>query len=115
MSGLSQHDKRWSDRRNIGTDVKIIFSNRSYYARTQDIGLGGMFIDLNYVLIPKQTPIEVIMLQYKDNAGYVSFQAKVTYVTPHGYGLVFDNFGIQEVHQLQNILYESPYEVVRIA
>lgn len=115
MSVSSQHDKRWSVRRSIGTDVKIIFSNRSYYARTHDIGLGGMFIDLNYVLIPKNMPIEVVMLQHKRQDDYVSFKTRVAYVTPHGYGLEFQGFGIHEVHQLQDILYESPYEVVRMA
>jgi len=111
----SQKEKRWSMRREICTDVKIIFNHRSYYARTHDIGLGGMFIDLNYVLIPKGIPVKVIMLQHKNNEEYVSFQTRVTYVTPNGYGLEFQGFGIHEVHLLQDILYESPYEVVRMA
>ena len=115
MSESSQIEKRWSDRRDIFTDVKVVFHNRSYYSRTQDIGLGGMFIDLNYVLIPRHAPVEIIMLHHKHAGEYISFQSRVAYVTPYGYGLEFKNFSTRDVHLLQDVLFESPYEVVRMA
>ncbi len=115
MSESSQNEKRWSDRRDICTDVKVILNHRSYYARTHDIGLGGMFVDLNYVLLPMHTTVEIVMLKYKSAGKYISFKTRVAYVTPHGYGLEFQDFSIRDVHRLQDVLFESPYEVVRMA
>jgi len=115
MMNSSNEEKRWSDRREIMTDVKVKFNNRTYYARTQDIGLGGMFIDLNYVLIPRDTHISVIMLHYIKRQQPISFLTRVAYVTPHGYGLEFEDFKTRDVRLLQEVLFESPYEVVRLA
>ena len=115
MTAASNEEMRWSDRREIMTDVKVVFNNRTYYARTHDVGLGGMFIDLNYVLIPRDTHIKVIMLQYQYRQLPISFLTRVAYVTPHGYGLEFKDFKTHDVRLLQNILFESPYEVVRLA
>ncbi len=115
MAESSQIEKRWSDRRDIFTDIKIIFHNRSYYCRTQDIGLGGMFIDLNYVLIPRNATVEVMMLHHKKADTYISFRTSVVYVTPNGYGLEFKDFNTQDVHRLQDVLFESPYEFQRMA
>ncbi len=108
-------EKRWSDRREIMTDVKVNFHSRTYYARTRDIGLGGMFVDLNYVLIPRESHISVEMLQCKNRQQPISFLTRVAYVTPHGYGLEFEDFKTRDVRLLQDVLYESPYEVVRLA
>ncbi|NOY67220.1 MAG: PilZ domain-containing protein [Gammaproteobacteria bacterium] len=108
-------EKRWSDRRIISTDVKIIFNGRSYYAKTRDVGLGGMFIDLNHVLIPRDTIIKVIMLGYRENERYTTFNTRVAFVTPQGYGLEFREFETNQVRQLQSILYESPHEIIRLA
>ena len=114
MSAVSK-EKRWSDRRAISTDVKIIFNGRSYYAKTRDIGLGGIFIDLNHVLIPRDANVKVIMLGYRNKQRYTSFSTRVAFVTPQGYGLEFREFVTNQVRQLQTILYESPHEVVRLA
>jgi len=113
--GAVNIEKRWSDRRMISTDIKVIFSGRSYYAKTRDMGLGGMFIDLNHVLIPRDAKIKVIMLGYRDKERYTSFETRVAFVTPQGYGLEFREFGTDHVRQLQTILFESPHEVVRLA
>jgi len=111
----SSVEKRWSDRRVISTDVKVIFHNRTYYARTRDIGLGGMFIDLNYVLIPRDAQIRIVMLQYRSKASYITFDTRVAYVTPQGYGLEFTDFKVNEFRDLQEILYDSPFQIQRKA
>jgi len=108
-------EKRWSDRRSISTDIKVIFHNRTYYARTRDIGLGGMFIDLNYVLIPRDAHIKIIMLEYRSKASYTIFDTRVAYVTPQGYGLEFSGFQVNDFRELQAILYDSPFEILRKA
>jgi len=115
MLRLSSEEQRWSDRREIMTDVKLKFNHQVYYARTHDIGLGGMFVDLNYVLIPGNTHVEVIMLQYKSKQQAIRFYTRVAYVTSHGYGLEFEDFETSDVRLLQDVLFESPYEVVRMA
>ena len=113
--GSVNTDKRWSDRREITTDVKVIFNGRSYYARTRDVGLGGLFVDLNHVLIPRDAMVKIVMLRYRENQRYTSFKTRVAYVTPNGYGLEFKDFNTNHVRQLQSILYDSPHEVVRLA
>ena len=115
MMSSVQKEKRWSDRREIATDVKVVFNGQSYYARTRDVGLGGMFVDLNYVLIPRNARVKVVMLKYRDQERYTSFNTRVAYVTPHGYGLEFKEFDTQHVRQLQAVLYDSPNEVIRTA
>lgn len=115
MMGSARTEKRWSVRREIATDVKIIFNGRSYYARTRDVGLGGMFIDLNHILIPRDTNVKIIMLRYRENKRYTSFKTRVAFVTPQGYGLEFREFDTNHVRQLQAILYDSPNEVIRLA
>ena len=108
-------EKRWSDRRSISTDVKVVFHNRTYYARTRDIGLGGMFIDLNYVLIPRDAKIRIIMLEYRTRESYITFDTRVTYVTPQGYGLEFSGLQVDDFRDLQEILYDSPFHIQRKA
>ena len=104
----TQAEKRWCDRRTINTDIKVIFHNRTYYALTRDIGLGGMFIDLNAVLIPKGAHVEVSMLKYGYKSSYPTFETRVAYVTSRGYGLYFTDFELQHFRDLQEILYASP-------
>lgn len=101
----TQSEKRWCGRRTIYTDIKITFHNRTYYALTRDIGLGGMFIDLNTVLIPKGAHVEVSMLKYGRKSFCPTFETRVAYVTPHGYGLYFTDYQLQHFRQLQEILY----------
>jgi len=113
--GSVKTEKRWSNRRDVATDVKVIFNGQSYYARTRDIGLGGMFVDLNHVLIPRDARVKIVMLRYRENEGYPSFNTRVAYVTPQGYGLEFQAFDTYHVRQLQSILYDSPSGVVRLA
>ncbi|HEC29849.1 MAG TPA: PilZ domain-containing protein [Gammaproteobacteria bacterium] len=115
MNRSMQTERRWSVRREIKTDVKIIFHNRTYYAQTSDMGIGGMFVDLNYVLIPRDAHVEVIMLEHKGMERYISFQTRVAYVTPQGYGLEFRDFQMSDFRQLQEILFTSTYEDVRTA
>ena len=96
-------------------DIKVVFHHRSYYARTRNIGLGGMFIDLNHVLIPRNTEVEIVVLKKDSKQQAVIFDTRVAYATPKGYGLEFTHFQVRDFRRLQEILYESPYEVVRIA
>ena len=107
-------DKRWCDRRVIDTHIQVAFLNRTYYATTRDIGLGGMFIDLDAVLIPEGAHIEVALLKYRNKPSYTTFDTQVAYVSPHGYGLYFSDFKLQEFRHLQEILYEIPFQVSRV-
>jgi hypothetical protein len=106
-------EKRCCDRRAISTDIMVTFHNRTYYSQTRDIGLGGMFIDLDAVLIPGGAHVEIAMLQYRNNRSYTIFDTRVAYVTPRGYGLYFSDFDIQEFRHLQEILYESADQAIK--
>jgi len=100
-------EKRCCDRRIISTDIMVTFHNRTYYSQTRNIGLGGVFINLDAVLIPGGAQVEIAMLQYRSDKSYAIFDTRVAYVTPRGYGLYFSDFDIQEFRHLQEILYES--------
>ena len=101
-------EKRWSDRRSIIADIRITFQNRTYYATTRDIGLGGLFINLEAVLIPGGADVQIDMLQYRNQATHTLLQTRVAYVTPRGYGLYYSEFKLEEFRHLQDILYQLP-------
>ncbi len=101
-------EKRCCGRRTVSTDIMIRFHNRSYYALTRDIGLGGMFIDLDAVLIPRGASVEVSMLKFGSKSCCPVFETCVAYVTPHGYGLHFTDLQLQQFRDLQEILYQAP-------
>lgn len=105
-------EKRWSDRRKFSTDIMVTFHNRTYYSQTRDIGLGGMFIELDAVLIPGGAHVEIAMLKYRNNQSFTIFDTRVAYVTSRGYGLYFSDFDIQEFRHLQEILYETADQAI---
>ena len=105
-------ENRWSERRAIYCDVKVTFKERIYYARSHNIGLGGMFIDLNNVLIPRDALVNVQISQNFDDRDVQSFYARIANASARGYGLEFTGFNVGDFRRLQNLLYESVYEIV---
>ena len=105
MEDHARQNKRWSERRKICKDIKILFADQICYTRTRDIGLGGMFVGMNYFHYPRDSVVHILVrVLTREGVENHHFRAKIAHVNEQGYGLQFVNFSKRDFRILQDVL-----------
>lgn len=105
MDDHATQNKRWSERRKLSKDVKILFADQICYTRTRDIGLGGMFVGMNYFQYPQNSIVHILVrVLTRNGIERHHFRAKIAHVNEQGYGLQFINFSKRDFRVLQEVL-----------
>lgn len=99
-------ERRWTARAPIYIDVGLFFHGQEIsVCKTRDIGLGGVFLESDQPLLPKEAQVELIfMLGSGEQRIKHRIRAKVARLAGEGMGLVFRDFDATAFRSLQEVL-----------
>ena len=100
-------DNRWSPRTDVSLGVDLFCSGKAIEGcSTRDIGMGGVFINLDEDVPSKDTLVELIFsLEKGGEAINHRIDAKVVRPEAQGAGMEFRNFDANAFRSLQEILH----------
>lgn len=110
MEVNKQIDHRWSVRQPLTLPVKLYQGGEPLgQGRTQNIGIGGMFVELNALRLKKLPPEARLSVAFTVTANGATthhrLPATVIWSREAGAGLMFTDFNVETVHTLRDILY----------
>ena len=110
MESNKQTDHRWSVRQPLTLPVKLYEGGEPLgHGRTQNVGIGGMFVELSGLKAKKLPPDAKLSVAFsvtrKGNTSHHRLPATVIWAADSGAGLMFTDFNIETVHTLRDILY----------
>ncbi len=107
MEAKNYTDHRWSTRLPLSVDVKVFDGGQPIaQGRTQNVGIGGMFVDTNRKPLPLNSQIAVAFsVSANGNVSHHRLPATVIWSSEEGTGLMFTDFNVDTVHTLREILY----------
>lgn len=107
MEAKNYTDHRWSTRLPLSLEVKIFDGGEPIaQGHTQNVGIGGMFIDTNQRKLPLNSRIAVAFsVRNKGDVSHHRLPATVIWSSTEGAGLMFTDFNVDTVHTLREILY----------
>lgn len=106
-----QTDHRWSVRQALALPVKLYEGGEPVaHGRTQNVGIGGMFVELNSIKSDKTLPTDAkvsvaFTVTNNGNTSHHRLPATVVWAADKGAGLMFTDFNVETVHTLRDILY----------
>jgi len=107
MGAASIIEQRWSQRRGLSLDIEV-FEHGTFLsmAKSQNVGLGGVFIELDDGVSKLMQDQELILYFSLGNEGSTKYKlkAKVVRVSPKGTGLMFKDFDTNSFRALQEIM-----------
>jgi PilZ domain len=103
-------DHRWSARQHLMLPVKVYDGGEPLgQGRTQNVGIGGMFIELH---VPDGKKLRTesrvsVAFTVTNNGNTTHHRLPATVIWSHaeGAGLMFTDFNVETVHTLRDILY----------
>lgn len=110
MEVNKQVDHRWSVRQPLTLPVKLYQGGEPLgQGRTQNIGIGGMFVELNTFRL-KRLPADARLsvaftVTSNGSTTHHRLPATVIWCGEKGAGLMFTDFNVETVHTLRDILY----------
>lgn len=107
MEAKNYTDHRWSARLPLTLDVKVFDGGEPIaQGHTQNVGIGGMFIDTHKRKLPLNSRIAVAFsVGAGGNVSHHRLPATVIWSSEEGAGLMFTDFNVDTVHTLREILY----------
>ena len=107
MEAKNYTDHRWSTRLPLSLEVKVFDAGQPIaQGHTQNVGIGGMFIETYHSKLPLNSQIAVAFsVSTKGNVTHHRLPATVIWATDEGAGLMFTDFNVDTVHTLREILY----------
>ena len=107
MEAKNYTDHRWSMRLPLSLEVKVFEGGEPIaQGHTQNVGIGGMFIDTHHNKLPLNSRIAVAFsVNTKGAMSHHRLPATVIWATEEGAGLMFTDFNVETVHTLREILY----------
>lgn len=107
MESKKQLDHRWSTRQALTLPVKLYNSGESIVqGRTQNLGIGGMFVETDAHRLPLNSPLSVsFTVSNNGSTSHHRLPATVIWSGHEGAGLMFTDFNVETVHTLREILY----------
>lgn len=105
-----QVDHRWSARQALTLPVKLFDGGQAVaHGRTHNVGIGGMFVELQEALPDKLTENAQVSVAFtintNGNTSHHRLPATVIWAGGKGAGLMFTDFNVETVHTLRDILY----------
>ena len=100
-------EQRWSTRSRIALDVDLIYEGAERKGcRTRDIGLGGVFLEINREAPPKDSTVELTFrIGRGADAAEHRIMAKVVRVSHDGIGLMFRDFDARAFRSLKELIH----------
>ncbi len=100
-------EQRWSTRSRIALDVDLIFEGTERKGcRTRDIGLGGVFLEINKEAPSKDSMVELTFRLGKGaESAEHKIMAKVVRVSHDGVGLMFRDFDARAFRSLKELIH----------
>lgn len=106
MDSKKSLDHRWSTRQALTLPVKLYSTVDSIQGRTQNLGIGGMFVEADAGKLPLNSAISVsFSVSNNGNTSHHRLPATVIWAGREGAGLMFTDFNVETVHTLREILY----------
>lgn len=110
MEVHKQVDHRWSLRQPLALPVKLYQGGEPLgQGRTQNIGIGGMFVELNTLGVKELSTDADVSVAFtvtaNGNTSHHRLPATVIWRGDSGAGLMFTDFNVETVHTLRDILY----------
>lgn len=103
-------DHRWSARQALALPVKLFDGGEPVgHGRTHNVGIGGMFVELNDVGEKKLRTDARVSVAFtvtsNGNTSHHRLPATIVWAENKGAGLMFTDFNVETVHTLRDILY----------
>lgn len=100
-------ERRWSPRTLVNLDVDLMSGKTSYEGRTKDVGLGGVFVEIDGKIPALESQLDIVFkLELEDRETKHRIKAKVVRVSnvEGGVGLMFRSPDASTFRALQDIL-----------
>lgn len=108
-------DQRWNLRQTFELDIALqrnLSTDRNFMStQTDNISMGGMFINTPSDRLNVNDKLSVsFTLQTKQGSSQHRLPVRVVRTTRHGAALMFNDYNIDTIHMLREILYDSLQE-----
>ena len=102
-------EKRKHRRSLLRLDVELVYPDgERCVAKSRDLSIGGIYIEAtNAQARVVGMPVTVIFLSIPFENGFYSIKAKVQRLTEDGVILIFVDFGLNDLHQINAIMLSS--------
>ncbi len=115
LKNVSRIDQRWNIRQALELEVSLyrdLSGGRNFIStQTGNISMGGMFINAPPDQLSTDDTLSVAFtLQTKQGISHHRLPMRVVRTTQRGAALVFNDYNIDTIHMLREILYDGAQE-----
>jgi hypothetical protein len=118
MIGAANYtESRWSQRRAAALPVELVVGGARWAdAKTRDVGLGGVFIEIagNQPVLGSDIDI-FFLLQQAGNPARYRLRARVVRKADDGIGVMFRDFDTHAFRTLQEVMRQAPVGLAAIS
>jgi len=112
MKDISNPDQRWNTRKPLRLEVSIALGNhQALHLTTQNVSMGGMFLEPSTEKLGEGNTLTIAFsLKTRQGVSRHRLPVRVARESPQGTALVFDDYDMETVHMLREVLYDGALE-----